>query len=70
MLQNIVEYETVLANGSIVNVNAKNYPDLFLAKKAGGNQFGIFNCFMPSDNLDANVPRYQYNVHLEDFSNG
>jgi hypothetical protein len=36
-----VNYEVVLADGSIVNANANNYTDLFWALKGGGNQFGI-----------------------------
>ncbi|KAJ5929277.1 FAD-binding domain-containing protein [Penicillium verhagenii] len=38
---NIIEYEIVLASGQIVNVNETSYPDLFLALKGGGNNFGI-----------------------------
>jgi FAD/FMN-containing dehydrogenase len=38
---NVVNYEVVLADGSIVNANANNYTDLFWALKGGGNQFGI-----------------------------
>lgn len=37
---NVVNYEVVLANASIVNANATSYPDLFWALKGGGNQFG------------------------------
>lgn len=33
--------EVVLANGSIVNANAKSNPDLFVAIKGGQNNFGI-----------------------------
>jgi hypothetical protein len=37
---NILEYETVLANGSIVNINAKKQPELVRAMRGGGDQFG------------------------------
>ena len=37
---NVVNYEVVLASGSIVNANATSYTDLFWALKGGGNQFG------------------------------
>ena len=37
---NVVDYEVVLANASIINANAKNNTDLFWALKGGGNQFG------------------------------
>lgn len=36
----VLNYEVVLANGSIVNVNSKSYQDIFWALKGGGNQFG------------------------------
>ncbi|KAE9372168.1 FAD-binding domain-containing protein [Stipitochalara longipes BDJ] len=38
---NVVNYEVVLSNSSIVNSNATSHPDLFWALKGGGNQFGI-----------------------------
>ncbi|KAJ6086071.1 FAD-binding domain-containing protein [Penicillium sp. IBT 16267x] len=38
---NILEYEIVLASGKIITVNESSYPDLFLALKGGGNNFGI-----------------------------
>jgi hypothetical protein len=38
---NVVSYEVVLADGSIVNANANSYTDLFWALKGGGNQFGM-----------------------------
>ncbi|TVY44596.1 putative FAD-linked oxidoreductase, partial [Lachnellula occidentalis] len=42
---NVVNYEVVLANASIVNANASSNQDLFLALKGGGNQFGIVTSF-------------------------
>ena len=37
---NVLNYEVVLADGSIVNANATSNTDLFWALKGGGNQFG------------------------------
>jgi FAD/FMN-containing dehydrogenase len=37
---NIVNYEVVLSNGTIVNANSQSHVDLFWALKGGGNQFG------------------------------
>lgn len=38
---NVLNYELALANGSLINVNAKSAPDLFWAMKGGSNNFGI-----------------------------
>ncbi|KAF4122723.1 FAD/FMN-containing dehydrogenase [Geosmithia morbida] len=43
--QNIVEWETVTANGDIVNVNADSDPELAVAMRGSGNQFGIVTQF-------------------------
>ena len=42
---NVVEYEVVLACGSIVTASAKKFPDLFKALKGGGSNFGIVTKF-------------------------
>ncbi|KAI1389101.1 FAD-binding domain-containing protein [Hypoxylon trugodes] len=44
---NVVSYEVVLADGRITTVSAKEdqHPDLFLALKGGGNNFGIITSF-------------------------
>ncbi|KKA20781.1 FAD dependent oxidoreductase [Rasamsonia emersonii CBS 393.64] len=42
---NVVNYEVVLANGTIVNANAKENSDLFAALKGGGNNFGIVTAY-------------------------
>lgn len=39
---NVVNYEVVLANASIVNANADSNTALFWALKGGGNQFGEY----------------------------
>ncbi|KAK7984547.1 hypothetical protein PG989_011949 [Apiospora arundinis] len=38
---NIIDYEMVLANGSIVHATQQSNPDLFMALKGGGSNFGI-----------------------------
>ena len=42
---NVVNMEVVLADGSIVNANALERPDLFRALKGGSNNFGIVTRF-------------------------
>lgn len=42
----ILEYTLVLANASIVRVTASNYPDIFLALRGGGNNYGIVTSFL------------------------
>lgn len=41
----MVNYEVVLADGSIVNANKRENPRLFKALKGGGNNFGIVTRF-------------------------
>ncbi|KAL6716687.1 hypothetical protein ACLMJK_006255 [Lecanora helva] len=38
-------YQVVLANGQITNVNQQSYPDLYFALRGGGNNFGIVTRF-------------------------
>ncbi|KAK0642631.1 putative FAD-linked oxidoreductase [Lasiodiplodia hormozganensis] len=40
-VDNVINYEVVLANGTIVNANATSHPDLFWALKGGNNNFGV-----------------------------
>jgi FAD/FMN-containing dehydrogenase len=42
---NIIGWETVMANGSIVNVDAATQPDLAQAMRGSGSQFGIVTTF-------------------------
>lgn len=44
-VDNIRNYEVVLANGTIANVNKDSHPDLFFALRGGGNNFGIVTRF-------------------------
>lgn len=41
----VVNFEVVLANGQVVNANAKSYSDLFVALKGGANNFGVVTRF-------------------------
>jgi len=43
--QSILEYEMVLANGSITNISYEKNKDLVVAMRGGGNQFGICTKF-------------------------
>ncbi|KAJ5806765.1 hypothetical protein N7474_010357 [Penicillium riverlandense] len=42
---NVINYEVVLANGTIVNANEKENDDLFAALKGGGNNFGVVTAY-------------------------
>ncbi|KAF2691945.1 FAD-binding domain-containing protein [Lentithecium fluviatile CBS 122367] len=42
---NIVEYEVVLANASIVTASSTTNPDLYKALKGGGNSYGIVTTY-------------------------
>ncbi|TGJ84033.1 hypothetical protein E0Z10_g4738 [Xylaria hypoxylon] len=42
----VLEFELVLANASVVSVTESNHPDLFMALKGGGNNFGIVTSYL------------------------
>ncbi|KAK5739430.1 hypothetical protein LTR17_005335 [Elasticomyces elasticus] len=42
---NVVEYELVTANGTIVDVNNHTHPDIFSALCGGGNAFGVVTTY-------------------------
>jgi FAD/FMN-containing dehydrogenase len=42
---NIVDYEVVLANASIVTASSTSHPDLYKALKGGGNSYGIVTAY-------------------------
>lgn len=42
----VLEFELVLANASVVHVTESNYPDLFVALRGGGNNFGIVASYL------------------------
>lgn len=45
MCDNVVNYEIVLASGDIVNANANENSDLWIALKGGSNNFGVVTRF-------------------------
>ena len=59
---NVVNYEVVLANASIINANASSNTDLFWALKGGGNQFGKLYPSLPMNDRSP-LPRYRHKVH-------
>lgn len=44
-IDNTLNYEVVIANGTVVNANKHSHPDLFWALKGGNNNFGIVTHF-------------------------
>ncbi|KAK9427673.1 hypothetical protein V1505DRAFT_21194 [Lipomyces doorenjongii] len=42
---NVVNFEVVIADGTILDVNESTYPDLYWALRGGGNNFGIVTRF-------------------------
>ncbi|OAA67650.1 FAD-binding, type 2 [Cordyceps fumosorosea ARSEF 2679] len=44
-LDNVLGYEIVLANATIVQVTYESHPDLYFAVRGGGNNFGIVTSF-------------------------
>ncbi|KAK0199350.1 FAD-binding domain-containing protein [Desarmillaria ectypa] len=44
-IDNVVSYELVVPNGTVVTVTGENDPDLFFSLKGGGNNYGIVTQF-------------------------
>ncbi|XWW99251.1 hypothetical protein V2A60_007260 [Cordyceps javanica] len=44
-LDNVLEYEVVLPNATIVQASYESHPDLYYALRGGGNNFGIVTSF-------------------------
>lgn len=51
----VLEYEIVLANGTIATASATQNPDLFKALKGGGNMFGIVTTYVLQTYRQGNV---------------
>lgn len=54
-VDSIVELEAVLPNGTIATINAQNNPDLLVAMRGSGDQFGLYHQLMGED-FDADQP--------------
>lgn len=73
-IDQVVNYEVVLADGSVVEANATTNPDLFRVLKGGGNNFGIVTrfdmaTFEAKDIWDGNmiVPKEQTDAVVDAF---
>ncbi|KAJ5121031.1 FAD linked oxidase N-terminal [Penicillium bovifimosum] len=42
---NVIDFEVVLANGTIVHATETQHPDLFMSLKGGGNNFGVVTAY-------------------------
>lgn len=55
-VDNVLNFEVVLADGSIANANATSHPDLFKALKGGNNNFGVVTAFtLATEKTDGNI---------------
>ena len=76
---NVVNYEVVLANRTIVNANSKEYADLQVALRGGSNNFGVVTAFdirtikqgkLWGGNVDYNISTAPQQIKaLVDFTN-
>ena len=45
ILDNIIDMEVVIADGSLINVSASSHPDLYWAMRGAGHNYGIVTSF-------------------------
>ncbi|KAJ4858133.1 FAD binding domain-containing protein [Trichoderma breve] len=64
-IDNILNYEIVLASGEIVNANATSYPDLFKALKGGNTNFGIASYSEVQDQMSQALVDFTANNHFD-----
>ncbi|KAI9375463.1 hypothetical protein BJX61DRAFT_128360 [Aspergillus egyptiacus] len=67
---NVVNYQVVLADGSVVEVNKESHPDLFWALKGGSSNFGLVTRFDLQTIKSSKVWAGAYTVgeeHVDDF---
>lgn len=64
-LDTIVEYDLVLANGTVAQVTADSHPDLFWALQGAASSFGIVTHYkVKTFEAPASSVYYQYNWNL------
>jgi hypothetical protein len=60
---NIVEFEVVLANATIVKASADSHPDLYKALKGGGNNYGIVTSYTMIAHPQGQVSMHMFPLH-------
>ena len=45
-IDNVLSYEAVLANGTVINTSTENHPDLHWALKGGSNNFAVVSSYV------------------------
>ena len=58
----LIEYQVVLANGSVVDANAQSNPDLWWALKGGSNNFGEHGIIQGFQNTYHGPSRHHHRV--------
>lgn len=66
---NVVNFEVVLADGSVINANSTSHDDLYRALKGGSSNFGIVTRFdlttLPNTPLWGGIRTYDYNLYAD-----
>jgi hypothetical protein len=65
---NILEFETVLPNGTIANISAQNNPDLLVAMRGSGDHFVTRYSLL--ENITLIISRDRYKIHSENIADG